>query len=185
MSAYPNPGYKNYVAGGIAGQLQNGASAYKPNNYFKSGGMAYGPGEAGHLEIVLTFGGVPVDLSNLEIKDGLPQDPATPTTTFTYTYGGAPGAGIIPLVGGGGTAAQAAAATQLALSAQLDNWDVTIDPGTPLVVLLTYKHLGANIETPIEENGDTNIVFANLGVQTFGQLFPGRVGRMYCSLPGM
>jgi len=40
-------------------------------------------------------------------------------TQFTYVYGGSPGAGVIPLVSGGGTAAQAATATQVALGGSI------------------------------------------------------------------
>ena len=106
-------GYSNAIA-----PLINGAPKYIANNGFVQ--APYAPSASGYQVATITFSAAPADGSTLIVPDGLGG-----SKTFTFTYGGAPGAGIIPLVAGGGTSAQAATATATALAAQLTTWTAT------------------------------------------------------------
>ena len=159
--------------------LSAGAKGYKPFNGFIGGDVAYGPRVVSLASLQFNFVGVPANGSSVQIPDGPPNSPGTPTLNFVYTYSGAPGPGIIPLVAGGGTAAQAAAATQLAMAAQLTKWTVT-NPSA-IIVLLVQKQPGIS-PSPIF-TGATNIsVVASLSA--IGNVLPGRSGKIYSIMPG-
>lgn len=162
-------------------RLIAGASKYLPFNGFVSGGMNYAPNVVTAKIVNLTFSAAPTDGSTLTIQDGPPTNPGAPNRVFAFTYGGSPGAGIIPLVSGGGTAAQAAAATQLALAAQLTNWTVTIPVGAPLVVLLVAKNRGFN---PTVVNSDVTHIAKGESGSTQNPVIPGRAGRIGGFFPG-
>ncbi len=155
----------------------------KINNGFVSGSQNYGAGSPSAEVLTITFSGAPADgTSGLAVPDGI-NGSGTPTTNFTYHWAGAPGAGLIPLVGGGGTAAQAATATQVALAAQLNNWTVT-NPSSG-VVKMVMKQKGFNISAAAIAGfltGVTNAVLVATG-RTFGLVIPGRFGKNYCTLP--
>ena len=155
------------------------SSIYRPFNDYPSGmNQAYSPAVGRSRRLTLTFSAAPDDLSGFSVPDGAPSDPNSPLTSFVFTYGGAPGAGIIPLVGGCGTAAQAATATQVALAAQLGNWDVT-NPSAG-VVLMVYQFPGLNPALTIL--GDPNFSISTLS-GNFGATLPGRFGKNFCFLP--
>lgn len=167
------------------------AFKYRPYNNFPSGSMAYVPGGASSPEVItITFDFIPDDLSVMTVPDGVGQAAGVPTTNFTYTYNGAPGAGIIPLVAGGGTAAQAATATQVALAAQLTNWAVT-NPSAGVVVMtrlqagfnLTAAELAALTADLINTPNESSAVTVGVTESSFGLIIPGRFGKNYCILP--
>lgn len=143
---YPNkpPSQRGYSTTWLA-NASPAAAVYKPfNGYMLSGAQSYAPWAPSRGTILnLTFSAPPADGEQLMVLDGPPNAPGTPTDAFTYVYGGSPGVGIIPLVSGGGTAAQAATATQVALAAQLNNWIVT-NPSSG-VVTLQSKYKGLNL----------------------------------------
>ncbi len=154
----------------------------KINNGFVSGSQNYGAGAPTAEILTLTFTAAPADTSGLAVPDGI-NGSGTPTKSFTFTYAGSPGTGIIPLVSGGGTAAQAATATQVALAAQLTNWTVT-NP-SPGVVKMVMNQRGFNLsaaQITAFRTGTTNITLGNNGA-TFGLVVPGRFGKNYCTLP--
>jgi hypothetical protein len=155
-----------WLINGVKGQ------SYKLNNGFLSGNERYAPSRYGFQVSTLTFSAAPADGSQITVPDG----PAG-LKTFTFTYGGAPGAGIIPLVGGGGTAAQAATATQVALEAQLSNWTAT-NPSAGITVL-TSKIRGYNLGVGLV--GNTHITIS-LVLATLTQALPARFGRSFCFL---
>jgi len=98
---------------------------------------------------------------------------------FTFTWGGAPGAGIIPLVGGGGTADQAATAAQVALSAQLPGWSVT-NPSAATLVLMSPPGTLPTVTLLLDPNMD----LGSNGAFTFAGVVPGRFGQNYCFMAG-
>ncbi len=154
----------------------------KMNNGYTSGSQSYGAGAPTAEILTLTFSAAPADLSQILVPDGI-NGSGTPTTTFTFRWGGAPGAGNIPLVGGGGTAAQAATAAQVALAAQLSNWTVT-NPSSG-VTRLTMKQKGFNISAAAIAAflvGVTNITLAATAF-SIGLVIPGRFGKGSCTLP--
>lgn len=166
---YAKPaGYKTYGAIGIGGFA---GRCYKLWNGFITSSK-YSPSPYSAQVADLTFSAAPANLSQILIQDG-------PTLkTFTYTWAGSPGSGIIPLVAGGGTAAQAATASDVALSAQLTYWSA--DVLVPGVLRLTSLLPGVNTAPTFV--GVTNIdmvrVLAGLGAKV-----PGRVGQIFCFLP--
>ncbi len=120
--------------------LTAGATRYKPNNGFLSGNMNYAPGAPTAKRSVFAFSAAPGNASTLTVQDGAPNNPASPARVFTFTWAGAPGTGVIPLVAGGGTATQAAAAAAVALNAQLTGWTATAN-GTSLTLVQKQKVL--------------------------------------------
>jgi len=111
------PGYNTLnMVNGLVGRW------YKPFNQYISGSQAYGIGGPSAQVATFVFSAAPADLSQITVPDGPVNQPGGPNLkTFTFTYSGSPGAGIIPLVAGGGTAAQAATAAYNAMLSQLTN----------------------------------------------------------------
>jgi len=125
--------------------------------------------------LTLTFSAAPENNSVINVPDSNAAEFNT-VTQFTYVYGGSPGAGVIPLVSGGGTAAQAATATQVALAAQLGGWDVT-NPSAGVVVLVN-RLPGFNV---FITSGSIHILnMTEKAALSFGQQVPGRFGRNFC-----
>jgi hypothetical protein len=166
MSLYAKPaGYK------YAG-LINGATRYRPFNNFLSGNMRYAPNRPTRMSLDFNFTGTPANGSQITVPDGPPNQPGGPNLkTFTFTYGASPGAGIIPLVGGGGTAAQAATAATAALAAQLTNW-ITSNPSAGHMTI-TANQRGVNSGPGLV--GSTNITISTLVAVAFRQVLPGRI----------
>lgn len=163
--AYPKPrGYK------YAG-LINGAAGYKPNNNFLSGNMNYAPGAPTLKSITYNFVGAPANNSTLTVQDGPPNSPGAPTKTFTFTWAGAPGVGVIPLVAGGGTAAQAAVAAAAVLSGQLTKWTTTV-AGT--AITMTQLQKGVNATTTPSSSPNSNMSAVTGSSAAFTPTLPGR-----------
>lgn len=162
-------GYKTYIA--------RGASRYKPFNGYVSGGDSYGPRQVTAATDTIAFSAAPTNLATLTIPDGATNNAAV--KSFVFTYSGSPGALVIPLVAGGGTAAQAATATQVALAAQLTNWVVTLASATS--VLLTSKQAGIN---PIIVTSDVVHISIAPSASSIGNVHPGKAGNVYCTLNG-
>lgn len=158
---------------------------YKPNNgYMLSGNQRYAPFAPARGQILtLTFTAAPADGKVLTVLDGVPNSPGTPALGFTYTYGGSPGAGIIPLVGGGGTAAQAATATQVALAAQVTNWIVT-NPSAGVVQMQSrFKGLNLTVAQVVTMLGTIANLTIALTNATQALVVPGRAGFGGATLP--
>lgn len=176
MVAYLKPpGYKT-VFDGYGLYTSSPTAMYKPFNNFVSGSMKYSPqGLPGYLSYTLNFSAAPADGSQLILANSPGESPVT----FTFTYNGAPGAGVIPLVAGGGTAAQAATATQVALAAQLLKW-VATNPSAGLVGL-TYSARG--IYLPLTTVGVVNFTTITT-LPSFGAVLPARFGKNYAVMSG-
>lgn len=163
----------------------NGASRYKPYNGALSGSQGYAPWAFGAQVLTLTFSAAPADTSQLIIPEGPPNNPGTPSLMFTYTYGGSPGSGVIPLVSGGGTAAQAATATVTALLAQpITKWTPT-NPSAG-VVQLRAKQRGVNLtaaQIAAMLSGTTHITITQTPASQ-ALVVPGSAGRVYSTMPG-
>lgn len=159
--------------------LTAGASRYKPNNGFISGNQNYAPGAPNKAVKVYNFVGTPANASTFAVQDGPPNSPGSPTKTFTFTWAGSAGPGIIPLVAGGGTAAQAAVAAAAALSGQLTNWTVIVN-GTALS--LTQKQKGINPTTTAGAGSNMSLVSGTASAPT--TVLPGRAGLTGCTLQG-
>ncbi len=139
--------------------LTSQRNVYKPFNGFASGSGAYAPGNYSAQTNTLAFTGTPANGSQITVPDGPVNQPSTPNLkTFTFTWAGSPGAGIIPLVAGGGTAAQAATAASVALAAQLTNWSVALTAAT--VVRLTSLQPSVNVSSGLV--GATNITLTTV-----------------------
>lgn len=174
--AYPKPpGYRTLAGTGAAGPKPE---RYRPWNNFNSA-SSYAPGAPSALTLNMTFSAAPANGSQITVPDGPPNAPSTPVRTFTFTYSGSPGTGIIPLVAGGGTAAQAATAASVALAAQLTNWTVSNPAST--VLKLVAKNRGVNSSPGLV--GSTNITIATV-LATFGVVIPARFGKNYAWLSG-
>jgi len=151
---------------------------YTPFNQVSSavgifgGNMSYAPGLPS-IRVPFNFSAAPPDLSTFHIPDG-----AT-VKIFTFTYSGSPGAGIIPLVAGGGTAAQAATASQVALASQLTKWTVT-NPSAGVLVLVSKLGYVPNTSNFTMA---TNLTMGAFLI-SFAPVVPGRFGKNYCFLPG-
>lgn len=150
----------------------NKGRTYKPWNGYVSGDNSYSPGRYSLSTTSMTFSAAPANNSQLTVQDG------SVLKTFTFTYSGSPGPGIIPLVAGGGTAAQAANATQVALAAQLTYWTASISAPTVAVITSTVR----GPVTGPGSVGSTNITFTTI-VSTLGIPVPGRVGHRAVWLP--
>jgi hypothetical protein len=159
--------------------LTAGASRYKPNNGFISGNQNYAPGAPNKKSITYNFVGAPANASTFTVQDGPPNSPGSPTRVFTFTWGGSAGTGVIPLVAGGGTAAQAAVAAQAALSGQLTTWTVTVN-GT--AISLVQKQKGINPTTTPSGTSNMNAVTGVTSAPT--TVLPGRAGRTGATLQG-
>jgi hypothetical protein len=151
---------------------------FRPWNGFVSGDRRLSPIISTFRTLTLTFSAAPDDLSEIDVPDGGAQEPGQADTNFVFTWGGAPGAGIIPLVGGGGTAAQAATATSVAFNTQLVNWTVT-NPSAGVVVMVSRW---PGINPGITLTGVTNIGQTILAA-VLGASLPGRFGKNFCFLP--
>lgn len=160
------PGYRTIAA----------PSRYKPFNGFIGPSIAR---YASSQSSTLTFSAAPTDTSTITVNDGPPQASSTPTTVFTFAYAGAPGAGVIPLVAGGGTAAQAATAAQVALAAQLTNWRVT----NPSAGVLVLERKQPGVAAVVSRSDAAHIAIAFSAAVSLA-LLPGKFGRSYCFLPG-
>lgn len=172
MAAYARPAGYKYDS------LIAGAIRYKPNNGFvNSNGMSgYTPGGFTPQRVNGAVSAAPADGSQIQVQD------AVGVKTFTYVWNGAPGAGIIPLVAGGGTAAQAATAASVALAAQLVGWTVT-NPSAGNF-LLTSKTPGTKYTTFGNVSGVTNTVFTRTdSVQR--AVLPGGNGKVRAFLSGI
>lgn len=155
----------------------------KPNNGFVSGNMNYAAGSPTATILTLTFSAAPADLSSLNFPDTPTIRPGNPLYAFTFTYSGAPGAHIIPLVAGGGTANQAATATQVALAAQLTNWTVTNPVAGQVKMVARQRGLTLTAaQLAAIRVGVTNVTIVQTA-PSFGLIIPGRFGRNYCILP--
>lgn len=172
--AYPKPAGYKYSG------LTAGASKYKPNNGSLSGNSRYAPGAPTAQRRVYNFTAAPGDLSTLTVGDGPANDPDSPASVFTFTWNGAPGAGVIPLVAGGGTAAQAAVAATNVLNAQLDNWTVEVSVDT---ISMTRKDVGVNSTVTPQVAANMNLVNSVTAAPT--AVLPGRVGNLSCTLAGV
>lgn len=173
MPPYPKPsGYDVQF-------LYAGNNVFRPYNRFLSGGMRYAPAAPTAQVHTLTFSAAPDDTSALLIPDVNPVTGVMSVITMTFTYAGSPGAGIIPLVAGGGTAAQAATAAMTAIQAQpFYSWIAT-NPSAG-VLKLTSRPLGARSAPGL--SGTTNATLATTE-SVFGRAIPGRFGKNYCYLP--
>jgi hypothetical protein len=141
---------------------------YKVFNNYISGDQYYSPSAPSKYSISYNFVGAPANGSQIQVQDG-------PTLkTFTYTYSGSPGAGIIPLVAGGGTAAQAATAAQVAMAAQLTYWTVTNPSSAALTMVNNLR--GQNV-APVRV-GTTNMSPVGGASPTWSAVLPARVGQM-------
>ena len=167
----------------------NGRSYVPYNGFVSAAGIAYGfsPGQ----EIVtLTFLAVPDDNTVMTVPDGPGNNPSLSEPAFTYDYGGAPGAGIIPLAVGGGTAVQAATATYNKLAIDLTNWVVT-NPSAGVVVMrylptgfnLSAAQLAAITADLFNTGLEGPAVNASAVLATPAATLPGRFGKNYCFLP--
>ncbi len=166
-------GYLNTVS-----QLLANALGYKRNNGFQ--GPQYSPNAPGIQIVTLTFSAAPADNSTLIISD-IDANGLLTTVNFTYHWGGASGAGNIPLVAGGGTAAQAATATQVALAAQLSARAWVVTNTTVNRVTFTGLIPGYNVAIPFGGNQATGIFAQNAA--TLGRTLPASVGGRAVQLP--
>lgn len=159
---YPKP------AGYQTSALAIGSQSYKPFNGYRQG---FGPVQITSEVFTLTFSAAPDDGSGFNID--------FPTIAFAYAYGGSPGAGVIPLVMGGGTAAQAATATQVALAAQIgDDWEVT-NPSSGVVVM-SPRQKGRVVTFDIDLDPNFTV---ETDLPTFSNVIPGKFGKNYCFMP--
>lgn len=164
------PGYKR----------QAQPAGYKVFNNFNSGSKWYAPGApTGFFSVTYNFVGTPANGSQLIVPDGPIGNPNAVLKTFTFTWAGSPGAGIIPLVAGGGTAAQAATAAATALNAQLTNWTAT--NGGSGVLTMDQEQQG--ISTPITRVGTTNMSPVTGTAVEAGAIVPGCFGKVKALLP--
>jgi len=178
---YPkNASLTGYKYGGLTA----GAARYKRFNNAVTGSMGYSAGAPSKERLILTFSAAPADGSGLSIPNGPPNAPNSPAVVFTFVYGGSPGAGIIPLVGGGGTAAQAAAAAQVAIAAQVSHWVATNPSAGELDLVSVYP--GLKVPDSVISGGiligTTNITITD-NPPSFGQLVPGGGGKRFSFLP--
>lgn len=160
--------------------LIRGASRYKPFNGYVGGGVNYAPNPSTLEQLTLTFSAAPVDGSSIRVQ--VHPSILLPPEIWVFTYGGSPGDLIIPLVSGGGTAAQAATATATALngdSTVTSTWTVT-NPSAGLVVM-TSKIVG--FSPTLTTFGTTHITIGTQAA-TQGVVLPGRFGKNYCFMPG-
>jgi len=173
MSRYSKPpGYNTlHLVNGLNGR------SYKPYNGFISGSENYAPGQYSPQVATLTFASAPDDLSTIDIPDGPTSAPGTPTKTFTFVYGGAPGVGVIPLDVGGGTAAQAVTAAVNVLAAQLTYWSVLASAAT--VLRLTSRQPGVNTLVVVE---DTASITLSTVLASLLTVLPARFGKNYAWL---
>jgi len=167
----PSNQYKR-PAGYAVARLIAGSSRYKPFNGYKGGDMNYAPDTNSAEIITLNFSAAPTDLSTISVPDA-----GHATQIFTFTYGGSPGIGVIPLVSGGGTAAQAATAAAAAF-AQLFSWVIT-NPVAAQVVLVS-KVRGIN---PVLAISDVVHISQGNSLASVGPVVPGRFGKLYCFFP--
>lgn len=172
--AYAKPsGYATYLY-----DLTN--RVYRAFNGYVSGSGYYAPTRFSFQTVTFTFGGAPANLSQITVPDGPNNQPSTPNLkTFTFTWAGSPGAGIIPLVGGGGTAAQAATASMTALNAQLTNW-VATNPSSGVMVL-TSRLRGMNVGPGLV--GATGITLTTV-LAGLTKALPGAAGKVKAWLSG-
>lgn len=162
------PGYRTYIA--------RGASRYRPFNGYIGPSIAR---YASNQSATLTFSAAPTNSSTMTVDDGPPQSSNNPARVFTFTYAGSPGAGVIPLVAGGGTAAQAATAAQVALSAQLTNWVVS----NPSAGVLVLERQQPGVSAVVSRTDSTNIALS-FSTAVSLTVHPGRFGKNYAFLPG-
>ncbi len=167
------PGYK------YAG-LTNGAKGYKRFNNAAAQATPYLPGTPKAFSATYQFTAAPADTSTLSIQDIGPSNTLI-TKLFTYHWAGSPGAGLIPLVGGGGTAAQAAAATKLALDAQLNNWIISVLVD---VITFTAKQVGVSYTITPSSSPAAHMNLLTGVSPTFGLVLPARFGKNYALLSG-
>ncbi len=174
MAAYAKP------AGYNAGRLISGSQRYKPFNMglaangqgLIQGNTSYSPAVPS-MRVPYSFSAAPANNATITIPDG-------PTNrVFTFTYAGSPGAGVIPLVAGGGTAAQAATASQVAMAAQLRNWVVT-NPSSAVLVLVSRNGYNPGISNFVTPANITLGAWTSL----LGNVLPARFGKNYAFLPG-
>jgi hypothetical protein len=168
------PGYRNPFNG-----IYN-----KPYNKAILGNQAYAPGAPIGLDVTFTFTAAPANLSTITIPDDNSAfNPGAPRL-YTFTYSGAPGTGVIPLVAGGGTAAQAAAAAAQALgvfaASKLLYWTVSNPTATSLRLVSQLKGKLINIVL----GGVTNMTTVVNQQAGFAPILPGRFGKNYCFLNG-
>ncbi len=138
-------------------------SRYRPFNGFMGGDQRSGPRLITAQSATLTFSAAPADLSTLTIG----------STVFTYRWNGSPGAGTIVLVAGGGTAAQAATATQAILAAQLTTWTATLTAAN--VVTITNTVMGTIVAL---QQALANITIANTA-SAIGNVLCAKLGRIF------
>lgn len=166
MSLYAKPA-------GYATISLTGVSRYRPFNNFLSGNVRYAPNRPTRLSVNLAFGATPANGSQIVMPIGSPANPTN--LTLTFTYNGSPGPGIIPLVSGGGTAAQAATAAALAIAQQAPNW--TANNNASANVILTANVRGVNLSPSLV--GSTNITLSTLVAVTFRQVIPAILGKVF------
>jgi len=159
-------------AGYQVGNLIVGAQRYKRYNNALQQAIPYLPGAPNAFTATYNFTAAPADTSTLTIGG----------VVFTFTWAGAPGAGIIPLVAGGGTAAQAAAATKLAVETQLPGiWTVTV--ATTFATFIA-RQIGINpVITPSVAPASNMAAITGLP-STFGNLLPARFGKVGAFVSG-
>jgi hypothetical protein len=171
---YPKPiGYK------YSG-LTKGSQSYKRFNNAAAQATPYLPGAPSAFSSTFNFTGVPANNSTIVIQDiGATNQPFN--RTFTFTYAGSPGAGIIPLVAGGGTIAQATVAAALALNAQLNNWVVT---SSPTSLTFRSKQIGISLTITPSSAPNANMSLVNGVAPTFNLVLPARFGKNHAFLSG-
>ncbi len=162
--------------------LTNGAQGYKRFNNAGSQAIPYLPGPPKAFSATYQFTAAPADTATLQIQDVGPlTSNVLLTRTFTYHYAGSIGTGLIPLVAGGGTAAQAAAATKTALDSQLSNWIITVVSD---VITFTSKQTGVSYTITPGTSPASNMNLLTGVAPTFGLILPARFGKGLALLSG-
>jgi len=171
MSRYSKPaGYRTIAQ----------PAGYKIFNNFTSGSKWYAPGApTGFFSTSYNFVGAPANGSQIIVPDGPLGSPNSVLTTLTFTWGGSPGPGVIPLVAGGGTAAQAAAATALAFEDLITHWLAENPSGSSL----TLTQMQQGISTPLTLVGTTNMNAVTGNPVVNGAFVVGRFGKNYAVMP--
>lgn len=138
-------------------------SAYKPFNGYLGGDKTWGPRLVTAQSLGLLFAGVPADLSVLTIEG----------QAFTFKWNVPSSPGVIPLVAGGGTIAQAATSALTVLGDELVGWTVTQTASD--ILRATKNEVGENASW-LQVN--TNITISN-NLFVIGNVLPAKAGKCF------